>query len=366
MLCNKTKTRFALSVLIGILGSNTIAFAAARGSHTPGFSMSVIHGTVNDDVAYSPNLPAGGFAPAQNKARFNSNRIKLSYSTSVNSRIDVGLGQLRMTSLRDEFVINSLKAGIQRTVYTSVDRKYGLDLGLFTGFNYATQIHKNSYTNFGDQLITDVRLLNPRDYRLTLAGKLGVVLTDQLQLTVELNGGSTRTTQRSIKGMARLSNNCRFQFNANESSATVRQLDSCGRLQSFERQYNSDNTLTEELGFSVARDISYTEYFAGTRVALTWRKDKLRLKAGYAARGYNRPTLDSRIRNSGDQPVTSSQQLDVGVYRDIFDHWQISTGAIYQKSAFLDDVPFLYSALTNQRYQDKNVLRFQFELRRQF
>ncbi|MDC0434906.1 hypothetical protein OAM69_04625 [bacterium] len=51
---------------------------------------------------------------------------------------------------------------------------------------------------------------------------------------------------------------------------------------------------------------------------------------------------------------------------DVFKNWQLAALVRYQRAAFLDDIPFLYSALTNERYRGDGVIRYGLSISRFF
>ncbi|MFK7859589.1 MAG: hypothetical protein AB8B64_12245 [Granulosicoccus sp.] len=340
--------------------------ASPGGVLFPGFVVTLQHETVSDTVDYSPNLQAGGFADAVQKPRFQSQGFHLSYNTDRQTHFHLKFAQRQMNSLRDSFVINGLSAGVKRRYPSLDERMYSLDFGLNASINQASEIYKNSYTNYADHLITEVRLIEPRDARLSVSADLAVALTSRLQMNVELSGGLSQTSQREVVGSARLDNDCRFAFNASSKGGSVRQVERCGNLISYVQRYPTNQALNDKLGFSVADDLSYRDYFIGPKITLQWRKGAWSIDTGYQFRQYFRPTLDKRIREAGETPVTRSQSAFASAGVNVLRHWQIRAGVRYQQAAFLDDIPFLYTALTHGRYLGNGVIRYAFSVTRFF
>ncbi|MFK7993092.1 MAG: hypothetical protein AB8B87_03080 [Granulosicoccus sp.] len=351
--------------LTGIGFSGNVV-ASSADDYLPGFAITLQHETVSDKVSYSPNLQAGGFAEPIEKPRFQSHAFSLTYRPDPRLRYHFSLAQRQMNSLRDAFVINELSGGVKRRFHLSQASRYSLDIGFDASVNHASEIYKNSYTSYANQLITEVRLLEPRDVRLSVSADLAMSLTDRLKMNLAVSGGMSQTSQNEVVGSARLDNDCRYAFNASTQGGSVRQLERCGDLISFEQHYPSDQTLNDRLGFSVADDLTYRDYFFGPQVSLHWLQGPWSIGAGYEFRQYFRPTLDHRIRQSGETPVSRSHSAFAGASIDVLRHWQVDVRVRYQQAAFLDDIPFLYNALTHERYRGNGVIRYALKVTRFF
>lgn len=356
--------------LFGFLLINNVllndVIASSSSDYLPGLSIALQHETVSDTVDYSPNLQAGGFANAVQKPRFQSQGFSLSYSADRYSRFHLTLAQRQMNSLRDAFVINTLSGGYKKRIRPTKTTRYELSFGVDASINHASEIYKNSYTNYSDHLITEVRLVEPRDARVSFSADIDMSLTDRIGLKLSIGGGLSQTSQSEVVGSARLDNNCQFSFNASTQGGSVRQLEQCGKLVSFEQYYPSNRTLNDKLGFSVADDVSYRDYFFGPQISLHWKKGSWSAGAGYEFRQYFRPTLDHRIRQSGDSPVSKSHSAYARTGVRLMMNWELSARISYQRAAFLDDIPFLYTALTHDRYRGNGVIRYAFNLTRFF
>lgn len=329
-------------------------------------AISIHHETIGDSVSYSPNLPEGGFADPQNKPRFQAVGIDLRFNSRRNTRFNVSAKQRQMNSLRDSFVVNEFNVGVIKKYKASYLSRFSLDLGIDFRVNQTSEIYKNSYTSYADQLITEVRLLEPEDARLSAQANLGIELASRTKLHIGMSGGISQTSQKSVTGLAQADNNCQYNFAASRSNGSVSQVGRCGSTLLFSQFYPSDELVDSNLGFSVNNDLSYRDYFIGPNLTLEWSKGNLKLSAGYEFRQYYRPELDDRIRSSGGSPVTRNQNAFANVQMGFWKNWQLNARTTYQSAAFLDDVPFLYTALTYQRFIDNNVLRYSFKLTRFF
>jgi len=358
----RRRTVVGLALINTMYGGSAIALPSSG----EGFSIALQHETVSDSVGYSPNLQQGGFAAVEQKPRFQSTGFALSYTPDQLIRYRASLKQRHMHSLRDSFVINELSAGIKRRLHSKFSAPHTLDIGFETRFNYASEIYKNSYTSYADHLITEVRLKQPRDVRLSVRADLGVVLTDHLQLDVAFSGGLSQTRQEEVVGSAKLDNDCRYVFNASTTGGVVRQEERCGNLVSYEQRYPTSQALNNKLGFSVADDVTYWDYFFGPQLSLRWMRGGWSLGTGYELRQYIRPMLDDRILKAGGKPVSSSHSAFLKAGVNVFRHWNIAAQVQYQQAAFLDDIPFLYNALTYERYRNKSVLRYALSVSRYF
>lgn len=341
-------------------------WAGPTASEPSRFALSLELESVNDSVNYTPNLPSGRFAEPQEKPRFHANKLRISFSPPGANKFYASISQRQLTSLRDAFVVNQVRAGLQRRLPALKSPQYNLAVGVDAMFNYASELYKNSYTDYDDQLITEVRLIEPRDTRLSAQAQLGISLPRKIKVHVDLIGGFSHTSQKSVKGASRLSNQCNYEFNATESGGSVHQLGQCGQVVSFKQTYPNDAALNNRLGFSVAKDVSYRDYFLGTGVSLGWSIGPFLLNTGYQFRQYFRPTIDDRIRAAGGAPVTRSHNAFASTSITLFTHWQVNVNATYQSAAFLDDIPLLYTALTHQRYGGKGVIRYALSLVRFF
>lgn len=328
--------------------------------------MAIHHESVSDKVGYSPNLPAGGFADTVQKPRFQAHGVTLSYAPDRRTQYHMMVGKRQMNSLRDAFSINELSAGLSRRFVSERTSRYSLGVGVDASMNHAPEIYKNSYTQYADHLITEVRLVEPRDVRLSLSADMTITVTDRLRMRIALSGGLSQTSQKEVMGLARLDNDCRYAFNASTQGGSVRQVEHCGDLLSYEQHYQSNQAVNDRLGFSVADDLTYRDYFLGPQVSLGWRHGVWAFGTGYAFRHYVRPTLDQRMRDTGDSPVSNSHSAFANTSVDVFRHWQVEARIKYQRAAFLDDIPFLYNALTHDRYRGKGVIRYALTVTRSF
>ncbi len=366
MLKKQLSLLFFLQVVFNSAASIGHAIASPGNEYIPGFAIAIQHETVNQSVDYSPNLEVGTLAAPVEKPRFQAYGIQLSYTPDRRTRYALGVSQHEMNSLRDAFFINQLTAGVQRQILRPDESSVSLDLGFNMQVNHASEIYKNSYTNYNDQLINEVRLVEPSDVRLSMRANLGVALTHRLQMNVALSGGMSQTSQKKVVGSARLDNDCRYAFSASAQGGSVNQLERCGSLISYDQYYPSDRALNDRLGFSVTNDLTYRDYFLGSQASLAWQLGSWRVEGGYEFRQYFRPTLDHRIRSAGAIPVTRSHSAFGGASFDLLRHWQLNARVHYQRAAFLDDVPFLYTALTHQRYRGDGVIRYALTITRFF
>ena len=342
--------------------------AVAQYNDDPSSRLSVTlqYETVGGRVNYSPNLPDGGFAPADRRARFQSAGFVVAHESTQKNSYYLSFKQRQLNSLRDTFTIYEAGVGVSRPIQRLKSNRYSLEIGLDAHFNYASEIFKNSYTSYADTLITEVRFKEPQDARLALSLDMAMILTDHLHLQAGLSGGLSRTDVKRVTGSAILENGCGYEFNATSNGGSLQQIGSCGSLVSYEQNYPNNQTLKDRLGFSVTDDLTYRDYFLAPELSLHWQRDAWTLATGYEFRQYFRPSIDHRIRQSGGAPATRNHNAYAQAGVQIFNNWQVAAGVRYQRAAFLDDIPFLYNALTYQRYNGKGVLRYNLSLSRYF
>lgn len=340
------------------------AQAAEFASHKS--AISVYHETVGDSVNYTPNLPEGGFADPQRRSRFQSIGLDLAYRANLRTKYNFSIQRRQINSLRDSFVVNEFQAGIEKRLKTPLMSRFSLDVGVGFTANQSSEIYKNSYTSYADRLITEVRLREPQDARLSAKAILGIELTGNTKFHIGISGGVTRTQQKNITGAARLDNNCEYNFSASNNSGSLTQVGRCGSTLLFKQFYPTDESVNTNLGFSVNSDLSYRDYFIGPSLRVEWNKGNLRLSAGYEFRQYFRPNIDDRIREAGGSPITSNQNAFTNAQLMFWQNWQLDVRAAYQSAAFLDDIPFLYTTLTYQRFSDASVIRYALQLTRFF
>lgn len=351
---------------IFIYSSSDVIAAPVDDDHPQGFAISLLHETVSDTVDQSPNLAEGGFATPVTKPRFKSDGFALSYKPDSHTRFHLLIAKRQMNSLRDSFEINGIRAGMRRRLNPSDTSWYSLGIGFDASVNFSPEIYKNSYTNYDDQLIKEVRIVQPRDARISIRADMAWALTDRLKMQFALSGGVSQTTQKEVIGTVQRDNECRYAFSASSQGGSVRQLERCGSLLSYVQKYPTNQSLIDTLGFSVTDDLSYRDYFLGPQISMRWKQGAWSLSTGYEYRQYFRPTLDRRIRQAGDVPVTRSYGGFASANVGLFTHWQLNARVMYQRAAFLDDVPFLYSAFTHERYRGNGVIRFGLTLSRFF
>ena len=366
MLTGSLRSWLCLLVLFVALLSARYSMASPVEAFIPGFAIAIQHETVNDTVEYSPNLQEGGFASAVEKPRFQLHGIVLSYNASRQTQFQFGFSQRQLNSLRDAFSVNEISAGVNRRFQSPASARYSLNIGADARINMASEIYKNSYTSYADNLITEVRVVEPRDARLSAHADLSVALTERLHLTFAISGGLSRTSQQEVLGIALLDNDCPYAFNASVDGGSVNQLERCGDLVSYEQRYPDSQSLNDNLGFSVEDDLTYRDYFFGRQISLHWQAASWSMGTGYEFREYFRPTLDHRIREAGNTPVTRSHTAYANASVDVFKNWQLAALVRYQRAAFLDDIPFLYNALTNERYRGDGVIRYGLSISRFF
>jgi len=314
--------------------------------------------TVSDNVAYSPNLDQGGFATPKERARYQSYRLAYSFRHSGNSLVSISLSERQIYNLRDSFTIN--KAGFERFFrMTPSTSKFSLDLAFGASFSNADRIDKNSYTSFGENLITGSAIEKPRDRALSFNVIGGMKFGTQLTLSTFAGGGVVRTSHESINGKGQSGEGCEYEFSANGAGGNLTQIGSCNALLNYQQIYASEEDVGERLGFRPTQDIAYTGRFAESGVQIRWSSRKFGVSAGYRYRYYLRNIIDENIEASGNTSVTSSQTVHAEFSYKPSAQWQLSLAAKYQTAPFLDDLPMLYTAFTSDRYDNESSLSFQ-------
>ena len=342
------------------------AIAQSENNYPAGFAITLQYETVGSKVNYAPNLPEGGFAKEDRRSRFTASGFVVSHKSRQNNSYYLSYKRRQLNSLRDAFTINEFSAGIAKRFELPASKRVALNLSLDAIVNHTSEIYKNSYTSYSDTLITEVRFSDPRDARLTFTANVAYAITSHLQIVAGVRGGLSKTDVRKVSGTAIRDNGCAYEFEATTQGGSLQQVEACDSLVSYEQHYPNNETLKDNLGVSVADDLTYRDYFFAPKLSLHWQRAAWTLGTGYEFRQYFRPSLDHRIRQAGGTPATRNHIAFANASIQFLKHWQIGAQVKYQRSAFLEDIPFLYNALTYERYNGKGVFRYQLSLTRHF
>jgi len=318
-------------------------------------SISISTETVKDKVDYSPNLAEGGYATPERRARFESYRVAYSFRQSPRSLVSVGISKREINSLRDSFEIDQVEFERYYRL-TPNSSTYTVDLAFGASFSKAGRIHKNSYTSYGEYLITSSSIEDPKDRTLSLNLIGGKTLAGGLSIPSFAGGGVVRSSHKSVNGAGLNSDGCEYVFNADGSGGNLTQIGTCNALLNYQQNYASEADVGNRLGFRPSEDIAYWGKFAEAGAQLMWTANQYTASLGYRYRHYSRNTIDQNIEASGNTPVETSHIIRTGLTYRPAAQWQMSLDAKYQTAPFLDDLPLLYTAFTSNRYVNKSSL----------
>ncbi|MFK7853565.1 MAG: hypothetical protein AB8B79_05605 [Granulosicoccus sp.] len=354
-----------ISNIAGVALCNALAIQGASAALFPDLhkntdfdrAISISTESVADQVEYSPNLDDGGFLAPEKRSRYQAARFEYSQQTDSRSVLKVSLAQREMTSLRDSYDVSQLELkGIHRISKPSAT--YFFDLALSASFNHTDRLHKNSYTTYDGNLITRSSIDNPQDQSLDISIIGGLKLGHGFSVRALSGGGFTRTDHRSVNGVGRSADGCQYAFSTDGKGGSLNQLGTCGDVISYQQTFADEEGVGERLGFRASKDIAYLASFIQMGSEIGWSTQRFTASLGYRYRRYFRGELDQNIEDEGRTAVRVSQLLDAQLTYSPSAKWRLSFSATYHSAPFLDDIPFLYTAFTSERYHDADALSF--------
>jgi hypothetical protein len=355
--------RFGLMGLLLYFALSCAAFAAQpyridtgnnEGNSTRGLVLGLGVATVGDKVQYSPNLPEGGFRPAESRQRYAGNLVSAQWSLDDALSLSAVLESRRFTSLRDsfEFRFYQLDASfalpaLEGGTTTSVD--------LSIATNRAARLHKNSYTSFGDNLIKEVTVSSPRDMQWRASLRQVKQLTDKTSYGFFSGLGQTWTQHREISGMGVDTSGCQYDFNFNTGGGVVSQRDVCGSVRSMLRVYPNEDSIERDLSVAPTMDMQNNAWFYRVGGNFSTRYKKWRAQLAFYHQRYWRSVLDQRIRSYGGEVYDRNNVVTLQATRFLSPRLSYTAALQYNEHQFLDELPVLYTRLTSERFAGDSV-----------
>lgn len=335
----------ALSILTGT--STVFADVNVR----PSINLSVSRTSVGDSVAYSPNLEYGGFITPTKKPRFNETAARFAWQKNAMT-INAGIAERQFTSLRDNFAFSKSEIGVRYRL----NQKLIKNTHVWVNFssNRSHVLLKNSFTTLGDQVIKSVTVARPADRQL----QLGIERTSKLNNRTVINIlgiiGNTDSTHAGIKGNL-TRRDCDYTFEFSNSGGNVEQVNQCGNVTALSRTYPSDATVDQEFGVSPAVDFRNRSTFGRIGAGFSRTHNAWLFSANYYYQRYYRGQLDKRINADGARVHSHNHVLSGKADYRLSNGLTLSATAEYQRHAYLDEIPVLYTKLTSDRFNNSAV-----------
>jgi len=325
------------------------------------FDITLALESVEDNVDYSPNLQAGGFAVPQSRPRFKAYSVGVKWQASPRTSFSASLTQRELNSLRDSFDISQLSIKATRLLSPEAAR-YTFGTSVNLSMNYSDVLVKNSYTSYNGAVIRGASISRPQDQSLTAGLFAGLPLRNGFALSSRLAAGVLSSDHEYIEGQGQSGDGCDYAFTASDQRGSLIQQGSCGDLLSYSQVFNNEEGVEERLGFLPSQDVSYRARFFEAGAGLSWTRQALSLMLDYRIRRYQRGQLDQRIQDNGDTPTRISQIASANLSYRLNERWSVSMSSLYQSAPYLDHVPLLYTAFTSNRFSKTNALSFLFSL----
>jgi len=309
--------------------------------------------TVGDSALHSPNLPDGSFAPEKEIPRYTGNKVSIQWKQSHLLTLETELSQFRFTSLRDRFALNGFSLLARRKLAASTAHKSNT-LEFRVASNYADTIHKNSYTEAGDTVITSLTIDKPSDLFVQAGFTHQRAFSADSSWRVFSSIGHLSTRHRGLRGSA-TNNNCEYDFDFGTSGGEITQTTPCGDIFSFRRQYPDDSALEQDLGISPVKDIEYSAATLKAGGGFSINRNRWSIDIAAYHQQYFRSTIDQRITDDGNQSYDSNQVITTELTHRTTPRLSFSAKLEYNRRQFLDHVPVLYNSFTADSFQ-KNVV----------
>jgi len=312
--------------------------------------------SVGDRVEHSPNAVGGGFEPVTKRSRYAGGRLTLDWRASPEWHLSGSVGRRSITFLRDSYTVDGYHIGLARRLPSPSERT-ALALVLDVDARRADELYKNSWTEIGGVRLTGASLFDAADETVMLSVNARTRVRPTTHVTTLIGVGRTRATHARLSGVGTDGKGCRYGFEATASAGEIELLEPCRNVVAFHEAYTSEAGIERRLGFSPGADLAYTGRVLQGGVALEHVAGRLGLSLGYVYRRHDRGAFDERIRARGGTAVeashTSSFRLGFAASRTV----ELGLGAHYRSTSYLDELPLLYNAFTNDRFA-KNVLSF--------
>jgi len=309
---------------------------------------------VGDRVAYTPNLPDGGFADPVNRARYDSRFLSAHWHSGRRLSIDTTIARRNFTSLRDNFRFNSF--GVDASIrLPAIDRGTVTSLELSIASNRTRQLNKNSYTQIGDTLIKQVTVKSPSDLHWRASLSQNKKLTTHTSYTLFSGVGQTVSQHSGIGGLAIDASGCSYDFQFFTEGGTVDQRDRCGAVRTMKRVYPNESSIEREHSIAPQRDMQNNAWFYRVGGNLTARFRSWQTQLAFYHQRYVRDELDARIRSFGGEIIDRNNVIALQATRFVSSRLSYTAVLEYNQHQFLDDLPVLYTRLTSDRFSDDLV-----------
>jgi len=335
--------------------SNSVAvkdliLSGAHRFDEPPLAFGVAVSTVGDRVGYSPNLPQGGFVDPVSQPRYASHRLSAKWNGENNLSLGGSVAVRHFTSLRDRFKFSTYRIDASYALPAlSVNTATSLDISL--GSNRADQLHKNSYTQIGDNLIKQVTVNSPNDlfWRATLAQEQ--VLTGRTRYGFFSGVGQTISGHRGLLGTGVDGTGCSYDFQLYANGGVVDQRDICGDIYSMQRIYPDESSIESDLQVAPRKDMQNNAWFYRVGGNLTTNFKRWQTRLSFYHQRYVRDVLDQRIRSRGGKVYDRNNVVSLQATRYVNSSLSYSATLEYNQHQFLDDLPVLYTRLTSDRFE---------------
>ena len=316
--------------------------------------------TVGDSATYSPNLREGGFAAAQEIPRYTGNRVAIDWKVSERLSFESEIAQFHFATLRDRFDLNSFSLLARRTLAAATARKRTAFEFRVAG-NYSDSIHKNSFTEAGDTLITGLTIDQPGDISVQAGFSHQRAFTSNSTWQIFSSVGHLRTRHNGVQGSA-TNNDCQYDFDFGTSGGRINQATPCGDVVSFSREYPDDSSLEQDLGISPAKDIAYSATMLKAGGGFSYKRNLWLLDINAYYQRYLRSGIDQRITASGNTSYESNLVFATKISRQATRRLSFSATVEYNQRQFLDQAPVLYNSFTADGFSS-DALLFGLEVR---
>lgn len=310
-----------------------------------GFAVS----TVGDRVDYSPNLAGGGFVDPVRKRRFTSHQLSADWISTRNLTLRGSIAFRNFTSLRDQFNFSTYRINASYLLPAmSKDSTTSLDISI--GTNRAEHLHKNSFTQVGDNLIKQVTVKSPSDFYWRASLTQEKSLTDRIRFGYFSGVGQTISSHRGLVGTGVDSSGCKYDFQLSTDSGVVDQQDICGNIYSMRRTYPDESSIYNDLQVSPRSDLQNNAWFYRVGGTLTSSFKYWQTKLEFYHQRYIRKELDRRIRNQGGEVYDANNVFSFQAIHFVTKNLSYGATLEYHKHQFLDELPVLYTRLTSDRF----------------
>ncbi len=310
--------------------------------------------TVGDEVGYAPNLEEGEYASEQMRSRYKSALLNLEWRLTDKIKITGQLQQRKLTSKRDEFDLNAYSLGINyRFSGNNANNFYLWSLGVYG--NHSSIFDKNSYTRYGESLLTSVQIKNP--YDLTFHSNLSTVveLNSTFQWATVTGVGYSVTGHSDISGYGESGSGCQYQFEVGDGNGNLQQIGPCGDVLAFSQEFPNYKAVQNSLGFDPDKDIDSRSVFVLLGGSLQKVYGDVDTSLGYYYQRFNRGKFDDRIENKGNLAIIDNHTLAARMRYHYSEDLNIGAQIEYNRRQLLNQVPLLYTGITSDKFSSDVV-----------